>query len=384
MKERLLNIGIVCYPLIGGSGILASALGMELAKRGHQVHFFSYAKPVRLDLSEPNLHFHEVEMGEHELFPSHDYTLPLAVKMAETAMSEELDIIHAHYAVPHATAAYLAKRMAKRDSLRIVATLHGTDTTLFGRDPNYRLAIEYALQHADVVTTVSSSLKSDTEKLFDVGHPVRVVPNFFIPSVPTKSREEMRKLLGIGDEFVLFHASNLRSVKRVDLLLKTLAKVKHRSGVKLIVLAGSSFEPYRALVDELGIEDLVIVEKNEYPVENYIEASDLGVYTSETESFCLSILESMFLAKPSVAFATGGIPEVVNDGVTGTLHAFEDTGSMAASIDAFMEDRELCARMGAMAQERARRLFTAEVVVPLYLERYRAALGAESRTRGEI
>lgn len=376
MKERLLNIGIVCYPLIGGSGILASALGMELAKRGHQVHFFSYAKPVRLDLSEPNLHFHEVEMGEHELFPSHDYTLPLAVKLAETAKSEKLDIIHAHYAVPHATAAYLAKRMAKRDSLRIVATLHGTDTTLFGRDPNYRLAIEYALQHADIVTTVSSSLKADTEKMFDVGHPVRVVPNFFTPKQPTMSREEMRSALNLGDSFTLFHASNMRKVKRIDLLLNTLARVRNRSNVKLVILAGSTYEEYEKRVEELGLSENVIFARNTYPIENYIEASDLGVYTSQTESFCLSILESMFLGKASVAFRVGGIPEVVEEGVTGCLLDFENLDGMAAAIDAFVENPESALKMGVAARERAQRLFTAEVVTPQYVNCYRDALAS--------
>lgn len=376
MDSETLKIGIACYPLIGGSGILASALGVELARRGHEVHFFSYDKPVRLDLSEPNLHFHPVSVGEHELFKYPDYTLPLAVRMAEAAKEEGLDIIHAHYAVPHATAAYLAKRMAKCEGLRIVTTLHGTDTTLFGRDPNYRPAIEYALQHSDCVTTVSRSLKADTEKLFDVGHAVRVVPNFFTPSSPTQSREEMRARLGITSEFVLFHASNVRPVKRIDLLLKSLALVKHRSDVKLLILAGSSFDPYESLLDELGIRDQVMLVYNGYPIENYIEASDLGIYTSETESFCLSILESMFLGKPSVAFRVGGIPEVLDDGSCGLLHRFGDVAGMAASIDALVENPERCASMGQAAQRRATTFFTAERVVPLYEDVYRTALAA--------
>ena len=377
MDELPLKIGIACYPLIGGSGILASALGCELARRGHEVHFFSYAKPVRLDLSTPNLHFHPVDVGEHELFKYPDYTLPLAVKMAETAKAKGLDIIHAHYAVPHATAAYLAKRMAKSQALRIVATLHGTDTTLFGKDPNYRPAIEYALQHSDVVTTVSHSLKLDTERAFHVGHPVRVVPNFFTPSTPTMTREETRDALGLKDEFVLFHASNVRPVKRIDLLLEAFSKAKRRAEAKLVILAGSSFDPYETLLDELGIRDRVIVARNQYPVENYIIASDAGIYTSQTESFCLSILESMFLGRPSIAFRVGGIPEVLEDGSCGHLHTFGDTAGMADSIDACVADRPRVAAMGKAARERAERLFTAQRVVPLYERVYRDALMAE-------
>ena len=373
-NDEKLKIGIACYPLVGGSGILASALGTKLAELGHQVHFFSYAKPVRLDTSQPNIHFHAVTVSKYKLFEYADYTLPLAVKIAEVADREHLDIIHAHYAVPHATAAYIAKRMAKQDKLRIVTTLHGTDTTLLGRDPNYRPAIEYSLQHSDAVTTVSESLRRDTLEVFDVGKPVRVIHNFFTAGETTRTREQMRQELGLSDELVLFHASNVRSVKRVDLLLEALGKCKRRCKVKLLVLAGDSFDEHLPTVEKLGLQDTVIVRENGYPVENYIEASDLGVYTSQTESFCLSILEGMFLGKASLAFRVGGIPEVMEDGVSGRLHAFGDTGSLAASIDELAEDRERVRRMGAAARERAERLFTAEAIVPQYVECYRETL----------
>lgn len=375
--EGKLKIGIACYPLVGGSGILASALGMELAQRGHQVHFFSYAPPVRLDLSQEGIHFHPVLVSKYKLFEYADYTLPLAVKLAEVADHEHLDIIHAHYAVPHATAAYLAKRMARQDKLRIVTTLHGTDTNLLGRDPNYRRAIEYSLQHSDVVTTVSESLKRDTEEVFDVGKKVRVIYNFFNPGAPTRSREEMREELGLGDAFTLFHASNLRSVKRIDLLLQALAKSKRRDAVKLVIMAGVSFAEYEETVEELGLSGNVIVRENGYPVENYIEACDMGIFTSQTESFCLSILEAMFLGKASLAFRVGGIPEVMQDGVSGVLHEFGDCDALAASIDRFVEDRETARAMGKAAAVRAANLFTGAAIVPQYLDCYRAALAAE-------
>lgn len=369
-----LKIGIACYPLVGGSGILASALGMELARRGHEVHFFSYAKPVRLDLSQERLHFHPVAVSKYKLFEYADYTLPLAVKMADVADREHLDIIHAHYAVPHATAAYIAKRMAKQDKLRIVTTLHGTDTTLLGRDPNYRRAIEYSLRHSDVVTTVSESLRRDSEKVFDIGKPMHVVHNFFTAGATTRSREAMREELGLGDELVLFHASNLRSVKRVDLLLKAFSQVKRREQVKLLVLAGDAVDEFKAQVNELDLADRVIVRENGYPIENYIAASDVGIYTSETESFCLSILEGMFLERASLAFRVGGIPEVMEEGVSGKLHTFGDCEALAASIDDLVENRDRVVMMGKAAKERAEAKFTADAIVPKYLERYREAL----------
>lgn len=370
-----MKIGIACYPLVGGSGILASALAMELAARGHAVHVFSYAKPVRLDIALPRVHFHPVFVSNYKLFEYADYTLPLAVKLAEVADHEHLDIIHAHYAVPHATAAYIAKRMAKQDKLRIVTTLHGTDTTLLGRDPNYRQAIEYSLRHSDCVTTVSDSLRRDTEAAFDAGKPVEVIHNFYTPGRPTTTRAEMREKLGLGDSFTLFHASNLRPVKRIDLLLESVSRCKNRSRLKLVVLAGASFDEFREQVETLGLEETVIVRENGYPIEDYIEASDFGIYTSQNESFCLSILEGMFLGKAALAFRVGGIPEVMAEGESGLLCEFGDCDGMAAEIDALVDDRAKARRLGEAARLRAQSRFTAERIVPQYLECYERALG---------
>src|SRR5947209_1199424 len=198
MEPRSLKIGITCFPLIGGSGILATALGMELAARKHVVHFFSYAQPVRLDLSVPRIHFHEVAVGEHSVFPCPDYTLPLAVRMAEVGQAEHLDLFHVHYAVPHATAAFLATEMIGNSPPKIVTTLHGTDTTLLGPNPQYRPAIAHALMHSDAVTTVSESLREQTLEVFELSRPVEVIPNFFTPAPPTRSREAIRRELKIG------------------------------------------------------------------------------------------------------------------------------------------------------------------------------------------
>src|SRR3954471_19003408 len=192
MKRRSLRIGIACFPLIGGSGILATALGMELASRGNDVHFFSYARPVRLDLTAPHIHFHEVAVGEHSVFPCPDYTLPLAVKMADVGRSERLDLFYVHYAVPHATAAFLATEMIGNSAPKIVTTLHGTDTTLLGPNPQYRPAIAHALTHSDAVTAVSEKLREQTLQTFALKRDVDVIPNFFTPGAPTRSREQIR------------------------------------------------------------------------------------------------------------------------------------------------------------------------------------------------
>jgi N-acetyl-alpha-D-glucosaminyl L-malate synthase BshA len=369
-----LKIGITCFPLIGGSGILATALGTELAARGHTVHFFSYARPVRLDLSAPRIHFHQVAVGQSSVFPCPDYTLPLAVKMAEVGRQDNLDVFHVHYAVPHATAAFLAAEMIGDSAPKIVTTLHGTDTTLLGPNPQYRAAIEHALIHSDAVTTVSESLQRQTEETFRLRDEIHIIPNFFTPNPATKSREEVRRELGISDrEFLVAHMSNLRPTKRIDLLLRVVAAAAHRDRIRLLILAGASFAPFQPLVDELGLRDNVIVKEDAAVVEDFLPASDAGLYTSENESFGLSILETMFFGKPVVAFRMGGIPEVVGD--AGSLHEFGDIHAMAAALDALIDSPAAAEELGERGRERAEKHFTADCVVPQYEELYRRVIG---------
>ena len=367
-----MRIGITCFPLIGGSGILATSLGMELAARYHEVHFFSYAKPVRLDLAAPRIHLHEVAVGKHSVCPCPDYTLPLAVKMAEVGLAERLDLFHVHYAVPHATAAVLAVEMIGHSAPKIVTTLHGTDTTMLGPNPQYRAAITHALSHSDAVTAVSEKLRQQTVETFALTRSVDVIPNFFTPTTPTRTRDEVRRDLGITDEFLLLHMSNLRPSKRIDLLLKTIAKMKHRTGVRLLILAGSSFASWEPVLDELNIRQNVIVRTAAEPVENFLQAADAGFYTSEIESFGLSILETMFFAKPIIAFRVGGIPEVVGD--TGFLHNFGDVDAMAKTVDKLIESPEQARQSGEAGRRRASAEFTAQRVVPRYEAVYRRAL----------
>ena len=371
-----MKIGITCYPSIGGSGILASALGEELARLGHDVHFISYERPFRIPLNAPRLSFHPVVINDYGLFKYPDYTLPLSVKMAEVSRDHQLDILHVHYAVPHATAAILARSMLLREEQpRVVTTLHGTDTTLLGYDPGYGPAIHHALTHSDAVTTVSEFLKQETRKVLGFDGPMEVIHNFFEPRAPQRSREEMRRELGLRNEVLLLHSSNLRPLKRIDLLLETVALIRPRESFKLVILAGGDFSPFDSDVGRLGLRDRVIVRENVRDTEDYLQAADIGLFTSETESFCLSILEAMYFACPSVAPWVGGIPEVVQNQMTGLLLPFGDTEKMAQAVENLIQDPMLRATLGHAAQLRAHEKFSARVIVPRYEALYRRICG---------
>ena len=369
--ERPLRIGITCHPSIGGSGILASALGEELARRGHEVHFISYERPIRLPEGAPRLHFHPVAVNDYGVFKYPDYTLPLSVKMAEVTRDHGLDVLHVHYAVPHATAALLARSMLPQGSRpRIVTTLHGTDTTLLGRDPGYGPAIRHALEHSDAVTTVSAYLRRETERLLAIDRPIEVIHNFFTVRPFRRVRAEVRRELGVGNEALVVHASNLRPLKRIDLLLEAMARVRPADSFRLLILAGGDFSPYASEVRRLGLADRVIVRQNVGEIEDYLQAADLGLFTSEIESFCLSLLETMSLGIPSVATAVGGIPEVMEAGVTGLLAPFGDANGLARAVESLVRDPGRRSELGDAARRRARALFSADVIVPRYEELY--------------
>lgn len=374
--DSLLKIGITCYPSVGGSGILASALGEELARRGHEVHFISYERPFRLPENAPRLYFHPVGINDYGLFKYPDYTLPLSVKMAEVSRDHRLDVLHVHYAVPHATAAILARSMLPPERQpRVVTTLHGTDTTLLGCDPGYGPAIHHALTCSDAVTVVSGYLKQETQRVLGFDGPMEVIHNFFAPRPPRRSREEVRRELGLQDEVVVLHSSNLRPLKRIDLLLETVARIRPRDSFKLVILAGGDFAPFTGDVRRLGLEDRVIVRERVNDIEDYLQVADLGLFTSEMESFCLSILEAMCFACPSVATRVGGIPEVIEDNATGLLVPFGDAGALAGAVEGLIQDPSRRIGMGRAAQHRARERFSAEVIVPRYQALYRRVCG---------
>lgn len=372
-----MNIGITCYPSIGGSGILASALGEALAERGHEVHFISYGRPFRLPEDAPRIHFHPVEVNAYDLFKYPDYTLPLSVKMAEVSAEFALDVLHVHYAVPHATAAILARAMVPAASApKVVATLHGTDTTLLGRDPGYGPAIRHALTQSDAVTAVSEYLRQETVRLVGVTRPIEVIPNFFTPKVPRRARAEVRAELGVGaEECLILHLSNLRRVKRIDLMLAAVARVRPRTGFKLVILAGGDFAPFEAEVRRHGLEGHVVVRERVAEVEEYLNAADLGLFTSESESFCLGVLEAMSFSVPSVSTAVGGVPEVIADGVSGRLVPFGDVDGLAAAVRELVSDPARRRAMGEAARARAETCFARERVVGAYEELYRRVVG---------
>jgi L-malate glycosyltransferase len=376
MEQRKLRIGIACFPLIGGSGILATALGTELAARGHEVHFFSYARPVRLDPALPRVHFHRVELVHHTLFPCPDYTLPLAVTMSEVAREFSLDIFHAHYAVPHAIAACLAAEMCAPNAPRIVTTLHGTDSTLLGQDPAYQTAIEFALARSEAVTAVSESLREQTREILKVSREIEVIYNFFVPRSSQRSRAEVRAQLGLHDEFLILHMSNMRPGKRIDLLLKSVSEMKTRHRIRLLILAGGPTAPYEEMIDHLGLRDIILLKENEPAVEDFVQAADAGLYTSDYESFGLSILETLYFGKPVVAFQVGGIPEVV--GKSYPLYPFTDTSAIARGMDELVESPELATRLGEQGRRHVIETFSPNAIVDRYEELY-ASVCARAR-----
>ncbi len=255
---------------------------------------------------------------------------------------------------------------------RVVTTLHGTDTTLLGCDPGYGPAIHHALTCSDAVTVVSEFLKQETQRVLRFNGPLEVIHNFFAPRPPRRSRAEVRRELGVADnESLILHSSNLRPVKRIDLLLETLSRIRPRDSFKLVVLAGGSFQPFTGDVRRLNLEDRVVVRENVNEIEDYLQAADLGFFTSETESFCLSILEAMYFGCPSVARRAGGIPEVVEDGVSGLLVSSADPDALAQALESLIQEPNRRTAMGLAAQRRARDCFSAEVIVPRYEALYR-------------
>jgi len=377
MPDRPLKLAITCYPSVGGSGILASELGEELAARGHEIHFISYEPPFRLPRG-PRVFFHPVAVNSYDLFKYPDYTLPLSVKMAEVARAHSLDLLHVHYAVPHATAAVLARAMLHEEHrLRIITTLHGTDTTLLGRDPGYGPAIKHALENSDAVTTVSEFMRSETIRLLGVQRPIEVIHNFFEAHPPSHRRDEVRRDLGLApDEAMLLHLSNLRPLKRVDLMLDTVALLQTRLPFKLVILAGADSARLADEVRRRGLRDRVVIRERVSAIEDYLQAADLGLFTSEMESFCLSILELMTVGVPSAAFAVGGIPEVTRDGETGVLAPFGDTVALAAKVEALLRDPARRAALGEAGRIRARENFSAAAIVPRYEALYRRVASA--------
>jgi N-acetyl-alpha-D-glucosaminyl L-malate synthase BshA len=369
-----MRIGIVCYPTFGGSGVVATELGIALADNGHDVHFITYNQPVRLEFISHNLHFHEVMMEEYPLFQYQPYELALSSKMVEVVEKHQLEILHVHYAIPHAYAAYMAKQMLKEKGIdiKVVTTLHGTDITLVGSHPTYKTAVEFSINNSDVVTTVSQSLKEDTLRLFNITNDIHVVHNFIdIEKYAKESEKECQRIaLANPEERVLTHISNFRPVKRTDDVVRIFEKVQQQIPAKLLMVGdGPTKRAAELLAKKLGIQDKVIFLGNSSEVVEILCYSDVFLLPSETESFGLAALEAMAAKTPVISTNTGGLPEVNVDGVTGFLSEIGDVEDMANNALKILKDDATLIAFKKNAKEHTKR-FSLKNILPVYEDIY--------------
>jgi L-malate glycosyltransferase len=364
-----MRIGIVCYPTVGGSGVVATELGHELAKRGHEVHFITYALPFRLRLEEDNIYFHEVEINQYDLFQYPDYALTLAVKIASVAECHKLDILHVHYAIPHATSAYLAKQILEDQSHRpsVVTTLHGTDITLVGIDHAYYRVVKFSIEKSDAVTTVSENLRIHTMDAFNIERPIETIHNFFIPKDECTDCCSYRNEFVTEGEKLIVHASNYRPVKRVMDVIHIFERIKQSIPCKLLLLGtGPDLDGIRRYVQQQNLEHAVHFLGVTREIDPYISCADLFLLPSEQESFGLVALESMAYGVPVIASTVGGLPEVVEDRVSGYLSPCGDIEGMVENALNILTDPHLHQSMSHHAKERALTYFSADRIVPQY------------------
>ncbi|HEY8552451.1 MAG TPA: N-acetyl-alpha-D-glucosaminyl L-malate synthase BshA [Thermaerobacter sp.] len=380
--RRPLRIGISCYPSSGGSGVVATELGHQLAARGHQVHFISHDVPFRLDLTRPGIHFHPVEVPSYPLFTYPPYDLALANQMAAVAETWELDLLHVHYAIPHATAAYLARAMlGPGRPLRVVTTLHGTDITLLGTHPSFQRIVEFSINQSDAVTVVSRYLREATLAAFRVERPLEVIPNFVDPAVfrPPAQRDDpaLRRGLAEPGERVLLHVSNFRPAKDAPTVIAVFARVCREVPARLLLVGhGPDVDRCAHMARQLGIADRVRFLGEHTDVARLLAAADLFLLPSRQEAFGLAALEAMACGVPVVAARTGGLPEVVEHGKTGYLLPPGDVEGMARCALELLRDPDRHAAFARAAAATARRRFAAEAIVPRYEALYRRLLGA--------
>ena len=370
-----MKIGIVCYPTFGGSGVVATELGMALAQRNHQVHFITYKQPVRLDFISKDIHFHEVFVEEYPLFHFQPYELALSSKMVEVVQMFDLDILHVHYAIPHAYAAYMAKQMLKEKGIdiKVVTTLHGTDITLVGSHPNYKTAVEFSINNSDSVTTVSESLKNDTLRLFNIKKEIKVIHNFidFEKYPEIKSPECQRGSIAAEDERIITHVSNLRPVKRPMDVIDVFYKIQKEISAKLLLVGeGPERENIENKAKELGIFNKILFLGNSNEVNKLLCYSDLFLLPSATESFGLAALEAMAAKTPVISTNSGGLPEVNIHGVTGYLSDVGDTDDMAKNGIKILKDVQKLQEFKLRAFEQAQK-FSLDKILPYYKEVYR-------------
>ena len=371
-----MKIGIVCYPTFGGSGVVATELGMALADKGHEVHFITYNQPVRLDFLSHNLHFHQVVIEEYPLFEYQPYELALSTKMVEVVRKYSLEVLHVHYAIPHAYAAYMAKQMLKEKGLdvRVVTTLHGTDITLVGSHPTYKSAVEFSINNSDVVTVVSNNLKETTNKLFNITKDIKVIYNFIDAKKYDNAQKEECKRIALAKphERIFTHVSNFRPVKRVEDVVKIFSEVRKEIPAKLLMI-GEGPERAKAenLVKELNLVDDVFFLGNSTEVAKILCYTDVFLLPSQTESFGLAALEAMAAGSAVISTNTGGLPEVNIHGKTGFLSNLGDVADMAKNAILIAKEAATLEVFKENAKKHTKQ-FTLESILPVYEEIYRS------------
>ena len=376
MKNKHMKIGIVCYPTFGGSGVVATELGMALADKGHEVHFITYNQPVRLDFISHHLHFHEVLMEEYPLFQYQPYELALSSKMVEVVKNYGLEVLHVHYAIPHAYAAYMAKKMLQEKGIdiKVVTTLHGTDITLVGSHPTYKTAVEFSINNSDVVTAVSNSLKNDTLRLFKITKDIQVVYNFIdIQKYERENQHECKRVaLAEPTERILTHVSNFRPVKRTEDVIKIFNLVQKEIPSKLLMVGdGPDRIKTEQLVKQLGISDKVIFLGNSNEVTKILCYSDVFLLSSSTESFGLAALEAMAAETAIISTNTGGLPEVNIHNKTGFLSNLGDVEDMAKNAVYLLKDDVILNQFKQNAKQHTKQ-FSLENILPVYEDIYKS------------
>ncbi|PQB07019.1 N-acetyl-alpha-D-glucosaminyl L-malate synthase BshA [Polaribacter filamentus] len=371
-----MKIGIVCYPTFGGSGVVATELGMALADNGHEVHFITYNQPVRLDFLSHKLHFHRVIIEEYPLFQYQPYELALSSKMVEVVEKYQLEVLHVHYAIPHAYAAYMAKQMLleKGIHIKVVTTLHGTDITLVGSHPTYKTAVEFSINNSDVVTAVSNNLKRTTNQLFKIKKDIQVVYNFIDIEKYSKAEEQecKRDALAEPNERILTHISNFRPVKRVEDVIKVFYEVQKEIPSKLLMIGeGPEREKAEILAKKLGIKDNVFFLGNSTEIVKILCYSDVFLLPSQTESFGLAALEAMAAKTAIISTNTGGLPEVNIHGETGYLSNLGDIADMAKNAISILKEDAVLERFKQNAKEHTKR-FSIKNILPVYEDIYKS------------
>ena len=369
-----MRIGITCYPTYGGSGIVATELGLELAHRGHEVHFISYASPIRLETDNPRLHYHEVEVSNYPLFQYPPYSLALASRMAEVAGTYNLDLLHVHYAIPHSISALLAQQMlAPKRRLPFITTLHGTDITLVGGEPSYYPITKFSIEQSNGVTSVSRFLREETVNVFKTEKRIRIIPNFVNCDIYRPLRERL------VSEKILLHISNFRPVKRVQDCIRILAEVRKHVPAKLWMAGdGPERSPAERLARELALESHVEFLGKQDHVERLLPKADVLLLPSEKESFGLVALEGMACGVPPVATRQGGLPELVTHEDDGYLEEVGDIQAQANRVAALLTDEKLHARVSQAARDTALTRFCSSLIIPMYEAYYQQILEGSS------